>query len=228
MSVADHCAVAIADAFAADGRAMASPMAPMPKLGARLAKATVAPELVLTDGQTTIVDLDGTAIGWMPFTRVFDTLWAGRRHVMMGATQIDRWGNQNLSLLGNHARPKVQLLGSRGAPGNTVHHPTSYWVARHSARVFVPDVDFASGVGPRRGAHEIRVVVTNLGVFDFRSPDQGMRLTAVHPGVTVDDVVAATGFPLHLPDAVPTSRAPTAEEAAWLDRLDPGRAIRGD
>ena len=74
--------------------------------------------------------------GWLPYAKVFTMLAAGRRHVMMGATQIDRYGNQNISCIGDWRRPKAQLLGVRGAPGNTVNHPVSYWVPRHSPRVF--------------------------------------------------------------------------------------------
>jgi acyl CoA:acetate/3-ketoacid CoA transferase beta subunit len=227
VSLGDVMAVACADAFRGDGRIMASPMGPMPRLGARLAKATFEPGLVLTDGVATIVDLEGNPRGAMPFSRVFDTLWAGRRHVMMGATQIDQRGNQNISCIGDFAKPKVQLLGARGAPGNTINHPTSYFVGRHSAKVFVPNVDFISGVGTDHGAHEIRVVVTNLGVFDFLGPDGTMQVRSLHAGVSASAVQEATGFAVHVPEGVSVSREPTADEAAWLDRLDPDRAARG-
>ena len=126
---------------------------------------------------------------------------------------------------------KAQLLGVRGAPGNTVNHPTSYWVPQHSTRVFVEQVDCVSGVGYDRAAaagvtatefHEIRRVVSNLGVFDFETPDHTMQIRSVHPGVSVDEVVAATGFPLEVPDDVPESRAPTDEELHLLrEVLDP-------
>ena len=78
---------------------------------------------MLTDGVATIVDLDGNPEGWMPFSRVFDTLWNGQRHVMMGAAQIDRYGNQNISCVGPHDQPKVQLLGARGAHRAEAHKP---------------------------------------------------------------------------------------------------------
>lgn len=226
-SLGDICAVACAEAFRGDGHHMISPMAPIPKLGARLAKSTFSPDIVLTDGANVVVDIDGTPIGWMPFSRVFDTLWAGRRHVMMGATQIDQFGNQNISCLGDFAKPKVQLLGSRGAPGNTICHPTSYWIQNHSSKVFVPEVDMVSGLGTNHGAFEIRRVVSNLGVFDFTSADGRMQLLSLHPGVSVDEVVAATGFAVHIPDDVPVTRSPTAEEQAILDRLDPTGRVRG-
>jgi acyl CoA:acetate/3-ketoacid CoA transferase beta subunit len=223
----DICAIACAEAFRHDGQKLVSPMGPIPKLGAKLAQATFAPDIVLTDGAATIVDIDGRPEAWMPYSRVFDTAWNGQRHVMMGATQLDRHGNQNISALGDWKQPKVQLLGVRGSPGNTVYHPTSYFVAKHSQRVFVEAVDMVSGVGTDRGAFEIRCVVSNLGVFDFESEDGSMRLRALHPGVSVDDVAAATGFNVHIAPDVTTSRVPTSEEAQWLDRLDPDHIIRG-
>ena len=121
----------------------------------------------------------------------------------------------------------------RGAPGNTIHHPTSYWVPAHSARVFVPRVDVVCGVGYDRAAalgragrfHEIRRVVTNLAVLDFSTPDHAMRLASCHPGVAVEDVLRATGFPLVVPDGVATTRAPTSEELRLIrDVIDPGGA----
>ncbi|TNE87960.1 MAG: CoA-transferase [Deltaproteobacteria bacterium] len=226
MSLGDICALACAETFKGDGNAMVSPMAPIPKLGAKVCKALWEPDLVLTDGVATIIDLDGEVEGWMPFSRVFDTLWNKKRHVMMGATQIDAHGNQNISCIGDFAKPKVQLLGVRGAPGNTICHPTSYWVASHSAKVFVERVDMISGIGTDRGAAEIRRVVTNLGVFDFLGEGGRMRVVSLHPGVERAQVEAATGFGLAWPDEVPVTREPTADELAALDRFDPERKIR--
>jgi acyl CoA:acetate/3-ketoacid CoA transferase beta subunit len=112
-----------------------------------------------------------------------------------------------------------------------VNHPVSYWVPRHTRRVFVDQVDMASGVGYDRvralskaiaGFHELRVVVTNLAVLDFGGPDHAMRLRSVHPGVSVSDVADATGFVLAAPLHVPQTRRPTAEELRIIrDQLDP-------
>jgi acyl CoA:acetate/3-ketoacid CoA transferase beta subunit len=218
---------ACAEAWRGDGAILASPMGLIPSLGARLARLTFAPDLLLTDGEAYLLDADGRVEGWLPFARVFTMLAAGRRHVMMGAAQIDRYGNQNISCVGDWKRPKAQLLGVRGAPGNTVNHPVSYWVPRHSPRVFVPRVDMVSGVGYDRGACEVRVVVTNLAVLDFGTgPGAGervMRVRSVHPGVEVGEVIAATGFPLAVPQEVPATRWPTAAELDLIrTRLDPG------
>jgi acyl CoA:acetate/3-ketoacid CoA transferase beta subunit len=207
---AEVCAVAIAEAFRGDGEILVSPIGNLPQVGARLAKLTFAPDILMTDGvaylQANVTPLGGggdapVVEGYMPYRSVFDTVWSGRRHVMMGATQIDAFGNQNIACIGDFAKPKAQLLGMRGAPGNTINHTTSYWVPSHGPRVFVREVDVVSGIGYDRAAalgerasrfHEIRRVVSNLGVFDFQTPERRMRLASVHPGVSVAEVVEAT------------------------------------
>lgn len=244
--LADVCVLACADAWRGDGEIVASPIGTIPTLGARLAALTFEPDLVYTDGDALQlgapipvgVDTEKHVEAWLPFGKMFDILWAGRRHVMMGATQVDRYGNQNIACIGPWARPKAQLLGVRGAPGNTVNDPTSYWVPNHSTRVFVPGVDCVSGVGYDRAAaagptasqfHEIRHVISNLGVFDFDTPDHAMRIRSLHPGVTLDAVQEATGFELVVPDPVATTRLPTDEDRRLLgDVLDPAGQREGE
>lgn len=231
VSRVEICVVACAEAWRGDGEILASGMGLIPRLGAQLARLTFAPDLVLSDGGAELVGDDG-AEGWLPYRAVFGIVAAGRRHVMMGASQLDRYGNQNISCIGSWARPTAQLIGVRGAPGNSINHPTSYWVPRHSRRVFVDRVDMICGLGYTQAAaigfpgnrfHEIRMVVTDKAVLDFQSPDRGMRLRSVHPGVDVDDVVAATGFPLHIPNSLCETRMPSDRELRLIrDRLDPG------
>ncbi len=244
---ADVCAVAIADCFAGDGERLCNPIGNLPLIGGRLAVATSEPHLALTDGFYTLIDnvppvgmseaerLENRIVAhWNPYREMFGLLWHGRRHVMMGATQIDRHGNQNLAAIGDWKQPKSQLLGFRGAPGNTINHTTSYWVPKHGPKVFVESVDVVSGVGYDRAAalgpvasrfHEIRRVVSNLAVMDFESDDSDgvavMRLRSVHPGVSVDEVAEETGFDLVVEGEVPESRVPTAEELSMLDQVDP-------
>lgn len=227
---AEVCAVACAELFRGDGEIVAAAVAGfVPMLGSRLARSTFEPGLLTTDGGPSLsagpLPLGAAADvveGWLPFR---DHLWLvlnGRRHVIMGPSQIDRYGNTNISCIGDWARPSRQLLGVRGGPGNTLLNPTSYWVPKHSTRVFTEKVDMVSGVGTDRGAHEIRAVVTNLAVLDFDTPDRRMRLRSVHPGVSVDDVTAATGFELAVPDDVPRTRLPDAEELRIMrEVLDP-------
>jgi acyl CoA:acetate/3-ketoacid CoA transferase beta subunit len=202
----------------------------IPSLGARLARLTFSPDLLLTDGEATLVRPDGTTEGWLPYRRHLALVTGGRRHVMMGASQIDRHGNQNIACIGDWSRPSRQLLGVRGAPVNTLNNPTSYWVPRHSRRVFVEKVDMVCGVGYDRAAghprtarfHRIPRVVSNLGVFDFATPDHSMRLVSLHPGASVEEVRAATAFEPAVPEDVPFTRDPTAEELRLIrEVLDP-------
>jgi acyl CoA:acetate/3-ketoacid CoA transferase beta subunit len=83
--------------------------------------------------------------------------------------------------------------------------------------------DRARKIGPAESRfHHLKRVVTNLAVLDFESPDHRMRLRSVHPGVMVDEVVAATGFELLVPGDVPESRLPTDEELRLIrDVIDP-------
>jgi len=168
---------------------------------------------------------------YVPYKTIFAIVWSGRRHIMMMASQVDQFGNQNIAAIGDHARPKAQLVGVRGAPGNSVNHATSYWVPDHNPRSFVASVDVVCGVGNDRAAaagpgasrfHDLRRVVSNLGVFDFATPDGSMRIASVHPGVSLDEVAAATSFALADIDTdVPVTREPTDTEAGLLNLLDP-------
>jgi len=215
---AEVCIVACAEAWRGDGEILASAFGMIPTFGARLAQRTFAPDLVLPDE------------GWLPFRTVFDIVWSGRRHVMMGAAQIDRFGNHNISCIGDWRRPRAQLIGARGAPGNTINHPTSYFVPSHTPRTFVARVDAVCGIGTDRAAalgragrfHELRRVVSGKGVLDFQTPDGAMRLRSVHPGVSVEDVLAGTGFPLAVAADLHETRAPTPEELRLIrEVLDP-------
>ena len=237
---AEVAAVACSDLFRGAGTILASAVGVIPTIGARLARLTHAPHLLLSDGEATLY-ADTPAIDEpfrepeapLPYARLFELIARGRRHVIMGAAQIDRHGGQNLSAIGDRDHPTRQLLGARAAATNTVNHATSYWIARHSPRIFVAQVDVVTGVGPARaratGAdrfQDLRRIVTDLAVLDFTGPDGTIALTSVHPGVTRDQVIAATGFPLHLPAVVPETRLPTDEELRLVrERLDP-RGLR--
>ncbi|HEX3964029.1 MAG TPA: CoA-transferase [Trebonia sp.] len=259
---AEVCVIACAEAFRGDGEILASPFGTIPAIGARLARHTFEPDLLLTDGEAHIVagtwpigsvpnggpapdgsvpnspapdggvpDGDNPVESWLPYHAVFDLLWSGKRHVMMTPVQIDAFGNANISAIGDHARPKAQLLGVRGAPGNAVNHPTSYWVPKHSTRAFTSKVDMVCGVGWDNAAKAgpaatrymaLRRVVSNLASFDYDPGSHRMRLLSVHPGVSVADVVAATGFAPVIGDDVLVTRQPTAAELRLIrEVIDP-------
>lgn len=244
---AEACVIACAEAFRGDGEILASPIGVIPMIAARLARHTFEPDLLLTDGEAHVVEgtwpVGTPALGagenctvesWLPYRAVFDAAWRGDRHVMMTPSQIDAYGNANISAIGSHARPTAQLLGVRGAPGNAVNHPTSYWIPRHSPRVFAAGVDNVAGVGWDSAAKagpaatrymRLRAVVSNLASFDWDPDSHRMRLASLHPGVTVAEVVAATGFDLVIPDDVPATREPAAEELRLIrEVIDPAGA----
>lgn len=242
---------AAAEAWRDAGEVLATGIGPLPRIAAGLAKLSFAPEVLLTDGEAFLVEepvplgprngYRPRHSGWMPYSRVFDCLWSGHRHAMVTPVQMDRWAQTNISALGDIARPKVQLLGVRGYPGNSVSHKNSMFVPNHSKRTFVEgEVDVVASVGysgkrwpdgkPRDV--DIGIVVTNLCVMDFKGPDHAPRVISLHPGVTFEEVQAATGFPLLAVPDMTTTPPPTGEQLAIIGRLDPtgirASAIKGN
>jgi acyl CoA:acetate/3-ketoacid CoA transferase beta subunit len=234
------CAVACAELFRDAGEIMVSPMTNMASVGARLARLTFSPDILLTDGEaqllaeTPALGASAPVEGWMPFGRVFETLAWGRRHVVMGANQVDRFGNQNISAFGPLQQPKRQMFGVRGAPGNAINHATSYWVGNHSKRVFCEKVDIVCGIGwdnvdadnpAFRFANTYRVV-SNLGVFDFGGPERSMRAVSLHPGVSADEVAENTSFEIDGLDGAAETRLPTEEELRLIREVIDPKALR--
>ncbi|KZM68776.1 CoA-transferase subunit beta [Nocardia terpenica] len=237
---AEVCAVACAEIFRGAGEIMASPMSPTPTIGARLARLTFEPDLLLSDGEALLLaevpalGAKAPAEGWIPFGKVFDVVASGRRHVVMGANQLDRHGNQNLSAYGPLQRPTRQMFGVRGAPGNTVNHATSYFVPRHTRRVFCERVDIVSGIGydrvdpenPAFRFHHLHRVVSNLGVFDFGGPGHTLRALSLHPGVSAAEVAEHTSFEIADLEAAGTTRLPSEEELRLIRTVLDPKGIR--
>lgn len=241
-TLAELCIVACSEAFRGNGEIVATGVGPVPRLAASLAKLTHSPELMMTDGEAYLVEQpvplgprgydDRKKAGWLPFSRFFDSaVWSGRRHAMVTPTQIDCFGQINLSQLGGtHKQPKTQMLGVRGFPGNTIYHPNSFFFPAHTPRVFVPgEVDMVSGVGYNPAKRvvggnysgvSLRRIVTNLCVMDFGGADHAVRVISLHPGVTFDEVQEATGFALEQGDLAETP-LPSAEQLEVIAALDP-------
>jgi glutaconate CoA-transferase subunit B len=242
ITLVDLCIVACSEAFRGNGEIVATGVGPVPRVAAGLAKLTHTPELMMTDGEAYLVEQpvplgprkydDRKPAGYLPFSRFFDSaVWSGRRHAMVTPTQLDRFGQINLSYMGGtYDKPKTQMLGVRGFPGNTIYHPNSFFFPAHGPRVFVPQVDMISGVGYNPAKRvpggnfsgvNLRRIVTNLCVMDFGGPENQIRVISLHPGVTFEEVQAATGFELAQADNFETTRLPTAEELAVIASLDP-------
>ncbi len=245
--------VACSEAWRDNGELLASGITTIPRLGASLAKMTHSPELLMTDSESYLVaepvplgprgDYRPKYEGYLGFERVFECVWGGKRHAMIGPTQIDRWGQSNLSAVGpDYARPKSAVLGVRGLPGNSICHPNSFFVANHGLRVFVTgEVDMVSGVGykperwgvgMRRDFVDLRLIVTDLCVLDFAGVDHAIRVKSLHPGVTFEQVQAATGFPLLQAPALGETLLPTPEQLSIIRKLDPhnlrGMVLKND
>jgi glutaconate CoA-transferase, subunit B len=240
-TLAELMIVAASEAWRGDGELIASGLGIIPRLGASLAKVTHTPELLMTDSETLLVeepipvgprgDYKPRYSGYLSFERMFECVWGGKRHAMIGPTQIDRFGQTNLSCIGDYDKPKVAMLGVRGLPGNSINHINSLFVPSHNTRTFVAgEVDMVSGVGynparwsehMRQDLMEIRHIVTNLCVMDFEGPEHAIRVRSLHPGVSFEEVQANTGFELlQAPDMGETPH-PTAEQLEVIARLDP-------
>lgn len=233
---------AAAQAWRDDGEVLATGIGVVPRLAASLCMKAINTDLMMTDSEAWLVS-EPVPVGprggyqprletWMGFSRIFDNVWGGRRHAMVGPTQIDRFGQANISCIGpDYRRPKAQMLGVRGFPGNSINHANSFFVPNHNNKVFVAgEVDMVASIGynPARlpkgytfADIDIRRIVTNLCILDFEGPDRQIRIRSLHPGVAVDDVVGNTGFPLCVPENIPVTPEPTEAQLTLLAALDP-------
>jgi glutaconate CoA-transferase subunit B len=170
-------------------------------------------------------------------TGITDTfLYAQRgflQYGFIGGAQVDRFGNVNSSIIGSIDRPRVRLPGTGGANDIVSLCREVMVVTTHEKRRFVERVDFVTSPGfldggdsrQAAGLHfgSVAGVITNLGILGFDPDSKQMRLEALHPGVTREEVEAATGFELLIPDRIETTEPPTAEELALARSLDPER-----
>lgn len=169
----------------------------------------------------------------MPITDVLLLLQRGYVDVgFMGGAQIDRFGNLNSSFIGEPDAPKIRLPGTGG--GNDISSLTQMIVAmKHEKRRFVSEVDFITSPGFIRGGNSraesglisggMYRVVTDLAVLGFDAQSREMSVLGLHPGVSAKEVQDNTGFDLHIPDDVPRTQPPKANELAVLRDLDPDR-----
>jgi glutaconate CoA-transferase subunit B len=203
----------------------------LPSLAANLARRTHAPNCVLVYESGTIGakptklplsigdgELAETADAVVSVPEMFSYwLQAGRMDIgFLGAAQIDRHGNLNSTVIGDYATPKVRLPGGGGAPEIATSVVDVFVMLRQTPRAFVEQLDFKTSLGDR-----VRVVVTDLGILEPR--DGELTLVGVHPGVSVDDVRAATGWKLKVADDVGVTEPPTGVELDALRALEGGR-----
>jgi glutaconate CoA-transferase subunit B len=172
-------------------------------------------------------------------TGIVDTFLFAQRgrfdYGIVGAAQIDRYGNVNTTLIGDPAHPKVRLPGSGGANDIVSSCREVFVMTRHEPRRFVERVDFVTSPGwldggdsrERAGLTKSRpaAVITDLAVLDYEPESKRMRLAALQPGVSTEEVVQATGFELVLPREVRELAPPRADELSALRRLREGPTV---
>ncbi len=235
----DELMVAILAHLLRDGeRVMHGVASLIPVMAIQLARATHAPELTCInlegiDARPTRYSLTTEYFGlaervvkFSNLPRLFEYAQRGLIDAaFFSGAQIDRLGNVNTSVLGDdYDYPKVRLTG--GAGQAILCHTVGriiIWLPRHERRRFPPNVDFITLPGHHPNVKKrLDSVVTNLAVMDFEPASGAMRLASVHPGIDVAEVQANTGFDLIVPDSVPTTPAPTAEEITLLrTQIDP-------
>lgn len=242
-SLAELMICAAAKAFENDGEVLATGIGVIPRIAASVCMSTSNPDLMMTDSEAYLLS-EPNPIGprgddfvqrnetWMGFSRIFDNVWSRKRHAMIGPTQIDQYGQSNISALGpDYNKPKIQMLGVRGLPGNSISHANSFFVPSHSKRVFVEgecDVVCSIGYNPQRlpkgyqlNDVDIRLVISDICVMDWQGPNRQLRLVSVHPGVSVEEVIEKTGFDIHIDKNTPTTAAPSEQQMALIAKFDP-------
>jgi glutaconate CoA-transferase subunit B len=201
----------------------------LPSLAANLARTTHAPGCVLIYESGTIGakptelplsigdgELAETADAVVSVPEMFGYwLQGGRIDVgFLGAAQVDRYANLNSTVIGGYDKPKVRLPGGGGAPEIATSAREVFVMLRQSPRAFVERLDFRTSGGER-----VRVVVTDLGILEPDTETRELTLTRVHPGVTADDVKAATSWDLRVADDLEATEPPSAEELGALRSL---------
>jgi glutaconate CoA-transferase subunit B len=216
----------------------------LPSLAANLARLTHAPDLVLIYESGPIGakpgvlplsigdgDLAETADAIVSTPEIFQYwLQGGRIDVgFLGAAQIDRFGNINTTVIGDYRKPGVRLPGAGGAPEIAGSARQVFLILRHSVRTFVSKLDFITSVGYLDGGDARArlglpgagpvAVITDLCVLEPEPPSHELIVTRVHPGVTRDQIVAATGWPVRFTEDTPETVPPTEQELVTLRDL---------
>jgi glutaconate CoA-transferase subunit B len=149
----------------------------------------------------------------------------------ISGVQIDPFGNLNSVVIGDHDRPQVRLTGPIAQTDHAAYAGRTVIVLPHERRTFVNRVDFVSAVGYGDGPgfrerHGLlgggpALVVTELATLRFVPETKRMFLASIHPGVSLEEVLASTGFDLDFPEAVPVTPAPTESETRLIQEIGP-------
>lgn len=202
-----------------------------PSMAACLARLLDAPDIVLmyesgtigakpTKAPLSIADFElaETADVVVPVTEFFSQWLQGGRVDMtfLGTAQVDRFGNLNTTVTGSYAHPKVRLPGAGGAPEVARLSREVFVITKHTRRTFVESVDFVTTVT----RENLSAVITDLGVLRPDPVTGELVLVSCHPGVTVEDVQAESGWRLRIAPEIGESVRPSSSELAALHALE--------
>jgi glutaconate CoA-transferase subunit B len=224
------------------GEVLVSSVTAFGSLAAGLAKEAYAPDLALLstpESGMEVAPLPTLTLGQfltdaqrgipLSMDEIFDAIFTDHFRIWINPSQIDQFGNTNISCIGPWHHPKVALVGARGIPEDTSHlSQIFYYVLKHNKRALPQQVDFRSGAGngPERD-HSLgkfgapTVLVSDLGVFNFDGPDGAMAIESLHPGVSLEEVQENTGFELHAPEKIPVTPEPTDKDVQIIRKADP-------
>ena len=217
----------------------------MPSAAANLARLTHAPEVVLIYESGTIgakPDVLPLSIGDGELAEHADTvvsvpeifrywLQGGRIDVgFLGAAQVDKFGNINTTVIGgDYAKPKVRLPGAGGAPEIASNARETWIIIKQTKRSFVAKLDFLTSVGHLEGGDSRATsgargagptaVITDLGVLSPDPVTRELSLVAIHPGITVEQAKASTGWELKVARELAHTAPPTTAELETLREL---------
>jgi glutaconate CoA-transferase subunit B len=156
---------------------------------------------------------------------------------LLGGAQVDRHGNLNSTVIGDYAKPKTRLPGSGGACEIATNAQRTFMIMRLKRRAFVEKLDFVTSPGHLTGGDSRaklglpgggpELMITDKGILNFDNSQREMQLSALYPGVTVDEVKAEVGWPLRLAGKMEDVDPPSAEELRLIrEELDPGAMYR--
>ena len=154
----------------------------------------------------------------------------------VSGAQIDKFGNLNITAIGDYRKTKVRLIGCLALPEHLAFARRPFIVADLNKRVFIEKVDFITGAGYLTGGNSRihaglkpqgpYMVFTDKALFDFDEDTKVMRLKSLHPGVSVEDVKANMGFAPVIPEDVPTTEPPTEEQVRLIrEVIDPNKTL---
>ena len=217
----------------------------LPSAAANLARLTHAPDTVLIYESGTIGakpdvlplsigdgELSETADAVVSIPEIFSYWLQGGRIGLgfLGAAQIDKFANINSTVIGDYNKPKVRLPGSGGAQEIAGFCGEVMITLRHHNRAFVKKLDFLTSGGYFEGGDSRQklglpgkgptYVITDLGILTPDPLTKELTLTSLHPGITVEQVIAATGWPLKVASKLDATAEPTANELSILRDLN--------